>query len=189
MSKQKIRVNPILSAQIKEIRKRRNKTQAELAELLDMTDQTIRKYESGQYGVPHSSVIAISKALNCPIEFLLGNTDCDSPEAYQEEQTDIKEAVELAKIYMEEKAREYRLTTDFLKTFLSCELKETYLREKDGSFSPLCVMTMPNGKVFKFHSRIEMEDFFMNFYDDVKKLLRYHLLDFFQDQNLYSDSE
>lgn len=177
MAKTKIRINPIVSAQIKEIRKRRKKTQIELADMLGMSDQTIRKYESGSFGVPHSSIRAIAAALDCPIDFLLGKTNCDTVEAYTEEQRDIKETLAQATVYLEEKEREYRLTVDFLKTFLSCELKESYIKENDGSFSPVYTLTLQNEKKYRFYTKSEMEDFLMTFFEDVKVLLRYRLLD------------
>ena len=85
MAKTKILPNPILSERIKLARVSHEPkiTQAALAEMIGVTDQTIRKYESGNYGVPKMAMKQIAKALGCCVEFLQGETLYFSAEEYE----------------------------------------------------------------------------------------------------------
>lgn len=192
MSKRKIEPKPILSERIKIARrvnllkhKEKDKlTQEDLAELLEVSVQTIRKYESGKYGIPNRSVREIAHVLGCSVAYLNGDTECFTVEEYEAERREFEDTMAGAKIYLDEIANQYRITADFLKTFLGYRFQDTF-KISQGSFEPLILLTDPDGHSFQFGSRLDFEDFMLNFYDDVKELLQYHLCkrEFYNKQN------
>ena len=180
MAKTKIRPNPILSERIKLARVSHEPkiTQAALAEMIGVTDQTIRKYESGNYGVPKMAVKQIAKALGCCVEFLQGETLCFSEVDYSKEKIERNELIELGAKYVDEVSRQWRITEEFFKTFLDYDVKNTHKLENDGSITPVIRIIDQSGKEYCFESRLDIEDFLLKFFDDAKKMLRYHLLDY-----------
>lgn len=176
MAKQKVNANPILSSQIRLARKANKVTQEKLAEMIGVTEQTIRKYESGKYGVPDTSVKCIANALGCCCEFLYGKTNSFTVEEYLDEQSEIKELVQKNTAYLNTVKQQWEVTRSFFETFLGYKIVETYKHEKDGSFYPIIRITDANNRSFTFFSRRETENFLLTFFDDIKKLLGYHLL-------------
>lgn len=61
-----------LGRRIAELRKAQGLTQAELAQSLDIAQQTLNCYENGTRRVPLSTLPALAKALAVPPEALLG---------------------------------------------------------------------------------------------------------------------
>ena len=73
MAKPKISTNPILSAQIKEIRKRRGKTQADLAEKIDLSPTEISNIERGKNSISFNTLVNLCRELDvCPCQLLSG---------------------------------------------------------------------------------------------------------------------
>ena len=93
MPKQKTRPNIVTSQRIKELRKLRKLTQADLASKIGKSDQMIRKYESGKEGVPTSSIYALAAALDCCPEYLWDATDCITQTEYDAEQAEIDSTI------------------------------------------------------------------------------------------------
>ena len=62
-----------LGGRIARIRKDQDITQAQLAELIGITQQTINSYETGRRRVPVSLLPAIAKRLGVAVETLLGD--------------------------------------------------------------------------------------------------------------------
>ncbi len=60
---------------IKEIRQSQNYTQAVLAKMLNTTQQTIQRWESGKTNIPSSALKDLAMVLNCPIDEILGTSD------------------------------------------------------------------------------------------------------------------
>ena len=59
-----------LGSRIKKIRKEKNITQKELAEMVGCAEITIRQYENGRYSPKIDTRIAIAKALDIPYDCL-----------------------------------------------------------------------------------------------------------------------
>ena len=182
MAKPKNPANPILSSRIKEtrmwIKDGSKMTQLELAEAIGVDEQTIRKYEKGNVGVPKVAVAAIAKVFGCCTEYLYGETNRFTIEEYQQEQGEIQNAVSHA-VKSQSKAKEqWDITRKFFQEFLHCTVRDTHIREADGSIFPAIIIEDPQGGKYTFLSRHEAETFLLSFFDDTAKLLRYHLLDF-----------
>lgn len=62
-------LDAIVGAQIKKARSLHDVSQEKLAEKLDITFQQIQKYESGTNRVSSSSLFAISRYLDAPLEY------------------------------------------------------------------------------------------------------------------------
>lgn len=182
MAKPKTPANPILSSRIKETRmwiKNGSKmTQLELAEAIGVDEQTIRKYEKGNAGVPKIAVAAIAKVFGCCTEYLYGETNRFTIEEYLQEQGEIKNAVSHA-VNSQNKAKEqWGITRRFFQEFLHYTVRDTHIREDDGSIFPAIVLQDSRGEKYIFSSRHDAEEFLLSYFDDAAKLLRYHLLDF-----------
>jgi len=63
-----------LGARVAELRKAQNITQVQLAETLDVSQQTVNAYEMGHRRIPVSSLALLAETLAVSIEELLGNT-------------------------------------------------------------------------------------------------------------------
>ena len=59
----KIKTKEALGQNIKKARKNKNLTQAQLAELIDRTESSVRKYEKGLIDVPNEVITKIAKVL------------------------------------------------------------------------------------------------------------------------------
>ena len=182
MAKPKNPANPILSSRIKEtrmwIKDGSKMTQLELAEAIGVDEQTIRKYEKGNVGVPKVAVAAIAKVFGCCTEYLYGETNRFTIEEYQQEQGEIRKAVSHA-VKSQNKAKEqWDITKRFFQEFFHYTVRDTHIREEDGSIFPAIIIEDPQGVKYTFLSRHEAEVFLLSFFDDAAKLLRYHLLDY-----------
>jgi len=63
-----------LGLRVAELRKQQNITQVQLAETLDVSQQTMQGYEAGRRRVPVSALPVLAKALGVSLEELLGET-------------------------------------------------------------------------------------------------------------------
>ena len=66
-----------IGKRIKETRRRKNMTQAKLAELADMADASISRIETGAKQASLESLAKISRALNISLDFLVFGTDAN----------------------------------------------------------------------------------------------------------------
>ena len=60
---------------IRELREDNDKTQRELAEILNCSQQVYSNYELGQRDIPTDILIALSKYYNVTTDYILGLTD------------------------------------------------------------------------------------------------------------------
>ena len=186
MPKQKTKPDVVTSQRIKSLRKLRKLTQEELANRIGKSDQTIRKYESGKEGVPTSSIYALAAALDCCPEYLWDATDCITQAEYDAEQAEIDESLKilipLHEEYWKTVDRRERVVEDMAREFLNCSIKHNIqpvlpdaAPSEDGS---IFIITTPDQRQHRFDSRKEWEHFWMTFFDDVKKVLKYHLYEY-----------
>jgi transcriptional regulator with XRE-family HTH domain len=63
-----------MGARIAELRKASSITQTQLAETMDVSQQTVASWEVGRRGVPVSMVPALARALGVSVEALIGET-------------------------------------------------------------------------------------------------------------------
>lgn len=184
MARTKNIADTVTSKRIRDLRKAQKLTQADLAEKIGVTDQTIRKYESGRYGVPASSILAIASTLGCCPEYLMDATDCITQEEYIAREKEIQKMGEFYQKYHETRERQERITEEMLSEFLgyTAKKKEVMVPIAPGSRGYECkfvyVLTTPENKQVKFESSGEWENFILNFYDDVKKVLKYHIYEY-----------
>ena len=182
MAKPKIPADPILSSRIKETRMWINNgskmTQLELADAIGVDEQTIRKYEKGKSGIPRIAVAAIAKAFGCCTEYLYGKTNCFTIEEYQQEIGELNNRVYHAEKAQNNAIEQWNIIVKFFKVYFDYSVRETYIREEDGSLCPAIVIQDAHGEKYTFLSRHEAESFLLSFFTDAAKLLRYHLLDF-----------
>lgn len=182
MAKTKVPLNPILSKRIAAERKLKKITQEQLAEVVEVTAQTIRKYESGRYGVPRYMVKNLADALGCCPEYLYGETNCVTNAEYQAEQAELGLLIQQATEQQAVSAERWKTTQAFFEAFLGSGIKHTHMRTKDDSFIPVVRITDENNGSYMFYSRHEAEHFLLGLYDDFKKLLHYHLLEHAEQQ-------
>lgn len=64
-----------MGARIAELRKASSITQVQLAETMDVSQQTVASWEVGRRGVPVSMVPALARALGVTVEALIGETE------------------------------------------------------------------------------------------------------------------
>lgn len=69
----------ILYQHIRDLREDRDLTQQQLAELLNISQATYSRYESGALDIPSSSLIALARFYKTSVDYLLGLTDNKSP--------------------------------------------------------------------------------------------------------------
>ena len=60
---------------IRDLREDRDKTQAELAKVLNCSQQVYSNYELGQRDIPTDILIKISKYYNVSVDYILGISD------------------------------------------------------------------------------------------------------------------
>lgn len=65
----------IFSERLKMLRKNSNTTQAKLAEIINSTDRTIRKYESLEIEPTMSVLTKLADYFNVSVDYLVGRTD------------------------------------------------------------------------------------------------------------------
>ena len=186
MARRKEHIDPILSQRIKSLRKEHKITQEELAAKINVTAQTIRKYEDGKHGVPYPSVVSIAKVLKCPLDYLLDLTDCTSEEEYKAEQEAIdawvRECDPIIKQHFEKLEHQEAVFAQMLDTFLGYKLKRSSVLipwgPSVGEEAYVFHLTTPDKQVVEFSSRDELQGFYHGFLDDVKKVLKYHLYEY-----------
>lgn len=68
-----------MKLRIKDLREDRDLTQKELAKILDCTQQTYSRYESGQITIDIYNLIKLANFYNTSCDYLLGITDIQKP--------------------------------------------------------------------------------------------------------------
>lgn len=67
---------PIINERIKQMRLQRGFTLLELAELLNVKEATMQRYESGEIkNIKHETISSLSKIFDCPPGYLMGWND------------------------------------------------------------------------------------------------------------------
>lgn len=197
MPRRRTPADTITSQRIKNLRKTRKITQADLAERIGVSDQTIRKYESGKFGVPINSLHALAVALDCCPEYLMDATDCISQSDYDTEQAYLdaenRRLSKWYKEYWEVVERRERIAEEMLHEFLGYTVKHHDYLIPEGTcgatVSEMFTLISPEEQKYNFASRQEWEDFVMTFMDDVKKVLRYHLYEYEHSQKTSKTAE
>lgn len=64
---------------IKDLREDNDLTQKQVAELLNISQTTYSRYESGMLDIPSSSLIALAKYYKTSVDYLLGLTKNKTP--------------------------------------------------------------------------------------------------------------
>lgn len=64
---------------IRDLREDRDLTQQQLAELLNISQTTYSRYESGTLDIPSSSLIVLAKFYKTSVDYLLGLTNNQVP--------------------------------------------------------------------------------------------------------------
>ena len=64
-----------LGLRVAELRKQQGITQVQLAETLDVSQQTMQGYEAGRRRIPVSALPVLAKTLSVDLETLMGETD------------------------------------------------------------------------------------------------------------------
>lgn len=68
-----------MKLRIKDLREDRDLTQKELAKILDCTQQTYSRYESGQITIDIYNLIKLANFYNTSCDYLLGITEIQKP--------------------------------------------------------------------------------------------------------------
>ena len=68
-----------MALRIRDLREDRDLTQTEVAALLNVSQATYSRYETGTLGIPHSSLEALADYYKTSVDYLLGRTDNPSP--------------------------------------------------------------------------------------------------------------
>ena len=72
----------ILSERIKELRIKRNLSQKDLADILDLSPSIISAYETGERTPSVDNIISLSYFFNCTTDYLLGKSSEAPAEVY-----------------------------------------------------------------------------------------------------------
>lgn len=64
---------------IRDLRKDNNYTQREIAALLNVSQATYSRYETGGLDIPHSSLQLLAEYYNTSVDYLLGRTNFTTP--------------------------------------------------------------------------------------------------------------
>lgn len=116
-------VNPITAERIKKLRHRAGKSQEEFAEEMGCCNYTISRYESAKRGLTEDALEKYAAYFNVPVEYLTGETDCDTFEAYQTELWKIE-----AEVVSELQAEEEKETEQLNAFFTMCGFRYGYNR-------------------------------------------------------------
>ena len=186
MAKLKTAADPILSARIKSLRKKRKITQEKLAEEIGVTDQTIRKYESGKFGVPYSSIVAIAKVLDCHEDYLFDLTTIESREEYEKAEASLHAFTEfidpIYKRWCEKREHEYNQRSTLLQIIGGNLLQKDTIIEDHEEVDIFSIQTQ-NGHTLQFKSEKEYNTFFEQFIKDARRLLSFHLFEYESREN------
>lgn len=68
-------IKEVFIKRLKELRTNRRLTQKELADKIGMTNKNISAYESGYRQPEYETLVKLARALDCSIDYLLGNVD------------------------------------------------------------------------------------------------------------------
>lgn len=64
---------------LKELRKETGKTQAQIAEILSVRQNTYSQYENGQREIPLSMLIFLAQHYDVSVDYILGLTEVETP--------------------------------------------------------------------------------------------------------------
>ena len=64
---------------LKELRKDSGKTQAQIAEFLNIKQNTYSQYENGQREIPLNMLILLAKHYEVSVDYILGLTEIETP--------------------------------------------------------------------------------------------------------------
>ncbi len=64
---------------LRDIREDKDLKQADIAKILNVTQQTYSRYESGEISIDKNSLIKLAKYYNTSVDYLLGLTDERKP--------------------------------------------------------------------------------------------------------------
>lgn len=70
---------PGVAKTLKTLRKGKNRTQKEMAELLDCTEQHYQRIEYGKVNLPATTLIFLADYFGVTTDYLLGRTDKSGP--------------------------------------------------------------------------------------------------------------
>ena len=87
-----------IGLKIRKTRENKGLTQAQLAEMIDMTDRTISRIEVGRVYPEFNTIVAIAKALNVSLDYLLSDETSVSKDVYIHEITERVSNLELKMI-------------------------------------------------------------------------------------------
>lgn len=68
-----------MSLRIRDLREDHDLTQKEVAELLNISQATYSRYETGTLGIPHSSLEVLADYYHTSVDYLLGRTNKRTP--------------------------------------------------------------------------------------------------------------
>ena len=131
-----IPVNPLTAERLKRMRMRtvidgHRETQDDAAKVIGYKKATYARYEKGERGIADEDLKRLAEHWNVPVEYLSGQTDCATHEAYQAEQWAI-EAAALSEIQIEEEKQ-----IEQYKSFFSiCGFRYTKLSGAAYDFNP-----------------------------------------------------
>ena len=64
---------------LKELRESNNKTQSEIAKILNIQQNTYSQYENGQRQIPLEFLVTLAKYYNVSVDYILNLTNIDYP--------------------------------------------------------------------------------------------------------------
>lgn len=177
MSRSPVQINQTLCNRLKEEREALKLSQARLADLLGVSEQSLRHYELGHTGVSAWLIEKAAKVFGCSPEYLRGETE------YRTDEDELKQEVDSAvSLYLDYRARrdeKERVIMDLLRLFFSCESHQRQLGKT--------VIRTPDGKQTVFSTRSEWEEFCFSFLEDAEKVFKYHLYEYKAKQEKHNE--
>lgn len=126
-----MQVNTVTANRIKSLRCSHLESREDIASVLGYVKATIERYENKKRGIASEDLERLAEHWNVPVEYLSGQTDCATHEAYQAEQWAI-EAAALSEIQIEEEKQ-----IEQYKSFFSiCGFRYTRLSGAAYDFNP-----------------------------------------------------
>lgn len=162
MARKKVVINPIVGRRIKQLRKEKNLSQAELAQKLNYdSGNTVLYWENGRSPVPADILVKLANIFEVSIYYLLGKTDCLIDwEKFDDEHLDI-----LSAIQQETHFEEYLKSIGFEINIEPDGKSAIYTFSKDGKQIPISAESLKqlqnsiaNYIEFEFFKLIERKD-------------------------------
>ena len=168
MARKPIRLNPTLCERMKSERKAHSMSQADLAERLGISEQSLRHYELGHTGVSSWLIDRAATIFGCSREYLCGDTEYRTPE--EEVTTEISNAVSCCNALLADREKKEHLISELFCNFFECKRVWRSLGEAK-------ILTS-DGKKIVFHTREEWEAFCTSFFSDAQKVFKYHIYEY-----------